>query len=154
MMINLIINPESVRLSKSKTSEQIFSEIYFHICDGVFFPEEKWDDFSVIIMGWWLEKGLQIRDGNGVTFNFMDGPYSFEVSKLNESFVIHFITNRREGKIILHREEVNGKSFLKLLLKNANLLIRSLPDEATKLSDVSNLINNFKLLQRHVRSIY
>ncbi|HEM7168437.1 TPA: hypothetical protein U2K68_004268, partial [Providencia stuartii] len=78
MMINLIIIPESIRVSKSKVSTQVFSEIYFKI-GNTFFPEEKWDDFSVIILDWWLKKACNIKSDDKSVFNFMDGPYYFEV---------------------------------------------------------------------------
>ncbi len=59
MMISLIINPNSVRVSKSKVSTQIFSEIHFQV-DSMFFPEENWDDFTVVILDWWLQEACRI----------------------------------------------------------------------------------------------
>ncbi len=152
-MINLIINPNSVRLSKTKISEQVFSEIYFNIHDDTFFPEKGWDDFSVVIMGWWLERSLAIREGSKTILNFMDGPYYLEISELDENYTILFISDKYNVKKVLYSEKINGKLFLKLLLKSANSLIRNIPDEAKKLADVLVLINNFKLLQRHVKLI-
>lgn len=151
-MISLII--DSVRLSKSEVSEQIFSEIYFHIRDDIFFPEKGWDDFSVIVMGWWLGKCRDIREGNTAVFYFMDGPFYFEVSKLNNNCIIRFIKDKYHRKNILYSEEIDEEFFLRLILRSANLLIRSLPCEAKKLNDVTVLINNFQSLQKHIKLIY
>lgn len=151
-MISLII--DSVRLSKSEVSEQIFSEIYFHIRDDIFFPGKGWDDFSVVVMGWWLEKCRNIREGNTAIFYFMDGPYCFEVSKLNNNCTIHFIKDKYNGKNILYSEEIDEEFFLRLILRSANLLIRSLPHEARRLNDVTVLINNFHSLQKHIKLTY
>lgn len=153
MTINLIINPDSIRLSKNKISEQVFSEIYFSIHDDIFFPEKGWDDFSVVIMGWWLERSLGIRGGDKAVLNFMDGPYYLEISELGEDYTILFVNDKYNVKKVICSEKINGKLFLKVLLKSANLLIRSIPDEAKELDDVLVLINNFKLLQRHVKLI-
>jgi hypothetical protein len=147
MMINLIINPDSIRLSKSKVSGQIFSEIYFIIQDDTFFPEKGWDDFSEVIMGWWLERSLEIRKGSKTVLNFMDGPYYLEITESGENYTILFISDKYNERNIIYSEKINKKLFLKLLLKSANLLIRNIPDEAKKLADVLVLINNFKLLQ-------
>jgi hypothetical protein len=46
------------------------------------FPEPEWNDFVVVILGWWLDAAAQIFDGrkrDGL-FQFMDGPFSIAVS--------------------------------------------------------------------------
>lgn len=46
------------------------------------FPEPEWNDFVVVILGWWLDAAAQIFDGRqrDVQFQFMDGPFSIAVS--------------------------------------------------------------------------
>ncbi|EMS1065254.1 hypothetical protein GKR55_16845 [Providencia stuartii] len=151
MMINLIIIPESIRVSKSKVSTQVFSEIYFKI-GNTFFPEEKWDDFSVIILDWWLKKACNIKSDDKSVFNFMDGPYYFEVFLINGVCNISFVNDRFDRKEVVFAAEIECIDLFGLLAKNANLLIRNLPSEAEKLQDVLELKNSLKLLQNYMKS--
>lgn len=150
MMVSLIINPDSVRISESKISTQIFSEIYFQI-GSVFFPEEKWDDFSVVVLGWWLQEACCIKPGRRSIFRFMDGPYYFEVCLIDDSCDIDFISDRYNKKEIVFSNRMKFKDFLGLLTKSANLVIRELPTEVNELKDVLELKNNLKLLQKYVK---
>ncbi|OCG19425.1 hypothetical protein [Gilliamella sp. WF3-4] len=145
-MINLIIPPDSIRVSKSKISTQIFSKIYFQI-GNIFFPDEQWDDFTVVILNWWLKEACKIQQNNITHFYFMDGPFYFEVFCINKICKIKFIDNRFDKKEVVYSGEIEYTSLLNLLKKNANLLIRSLPMDAEKLKDVIELKQNLKLIQ-------
>ena len=151
-MISLIINPDSIRVSKSKISTQIFSEIYFQLNDGTFFPEEKWDDFAVVILGWWLQEALSINTDNKHIFNFMDGPYYLEVSLVDDFYMLTFINDRYDEKKKIFSSPVEPRIFFSLLTTNANLLIRNIPAEAKGFKDVLELEKNLRLLQKHARS--
>ena len=151
-MIDLIINPNSVRVSKSEISTQIFGEIYFQIGDS-FFPEEKWDDFAVIILGWWLKEACNIRSKRVVQFLFMDGPFYFEVHLVNKTCNIKFIDDRYDKKRIVNSGKIERAHFFNLLKQNANLLINSLPDEANQLEDVMVIKNNLKIMQNQMKRI-
>lgn len=49
------------------------------------FPEEKWSDFSVVILAWWIEGLTKVVDNQKHSFEgmFMDGPYAFRVESEN-----------------------------------------------------------------------
>lgn len=150
-MISLVINPDSVRISKSTLSTHVFSEIYFQLPGGTFFPEEKWDDFSTIILGWWLEEAISLTSDRESTFNFMDGPYYVEAKPIDQSCELSFITNRGDKKQIIHCCRMETSTFLKILISSANLLIRHLPVEAKAMKDSIELNKKMTLLQRHMR---
>ncbi|OCG11732.1 hypothetical protein A9G24_09460 [Gilliamella sp. App6-5] len=142
-MIDLIINPDSIRVSKSKVSTQIFSEIYFQI-GNIFFPEKKWDDFTVIILSWWLKEACKIKKNNiaKAHFSFMDGPFYFEVHFVSETCNIEFIEDRYDKKEVIYSGKIECLHLFNLLKKNANLLIRNIPSEAENLKDVIELKKN------------
>jgi hypothetical protein len=50
--------------------------------NATFFPEERWNDFPVVILGWWLEVLATVSAGVAVECRFMDGPFLFRVSPL------------------------------------------------------------------------
>jgi hypothetical protein len=47
------------------------------------FPEERWSDFPVVILGWWIAGLTRVLAGQERSFQgmFMDGPYAFVVHR-------------------------------------------------------------------------
>jgi hypothetical protein len=52
--------------------------------EGGAYPEEGWNDFPVVILGWWLEGIAAFLNDGSQSFSgrFMDGPYEFTVRRL------------------------------------------------------------------------
>jgi len=58
----------------------ITGEIWF-VLEGQPFPEERWSDFPVVVLEWWLEAEFDLWKGarrSGV-LRFMDGPFAVRV---------------------------------------------------------------------------
>lgn len=53
------------------------------LIDGCEFPAHGWNDFVVVVLGWWVAALLLLLRNVSTqeTVNFMDGPYAVEVSK-------------------------------------------------------------------------
>jgi hypothetical protein len=165
-MIELIINPDSVIETKNK---QILSEIYFSV-NGIFFPDKCWDDFAAVILGWWITETLSSMQNRKhiikkriskdtkttiasisdcSTCPFMDGPYYFHLLPKNDLFNINFICDRKNREIIVS-DEINQIEFLKVLIKNANLLIRVAHNKRICHKDIDSLQYCFKIAQNFV----
>jgi len=43
------------------------------------FPEREWNDFPVIVLGWWVRQLPDLAQGIDGEFAFMDGPFRFSV---------------------------------------------------------------------------
>ena len=39
------------------------------------FPDSRWSDFPIVVLGWWLEALRSLRIGRSVDLRFMDGPF-------------------------------------------------------------------------------
>lgn len=146
-MIKLHVDTDSIRVAKSSLSTQIFSRLYFQV-DSDFFPAKNWDDFSVIILAWWLHQVRHMYEGSKSTFNFMDGPYFFEVYLEENICHIQFIEDLGHDNSENISIKIPYFDFLNLFKKAANQLIRNLPIEAENLHDVSNLKSELQLLQK------
>lgn len=72
--MNIIIG-ENSNLNQG-SSGLITGEIYFEENNN-YFPEKGWNDFTVIILGWWISSFLKSVKQNSETFEFcfMDGPF-------------------------------------------------------------------------------
>jgi hypothetical protein len=77
--------------------------IPLHVSAGdVSFPSSDWDDFGVVILGWWLrEFGDFMRGDQAVAvLRFMDGPYEIEISRgtLSDACVVRCVRRQGEGR--------------------------------------------------------
>jgi hypothetical protein len=46
------------------------------------FPSKSWDDFAVVVLGWWSEAILALIQGaSEASLRFMDGPYKIRIAK-------------------------------------------------------------------------
>jgi hypothetical protein len=53
------------------------------VAGGLQFPRVGWNDFVVVVLGWWSAALLRLLGNNGATerVHFMEGPYAVEISK-------------------------------------------------------------------------
>lgn len=79
-MFQLILNDESVEVSRGTISKQVFSEIYL-VLDDVFFPDEYWTDFVLIIFDWWADELMKLLENLPASFYFMDGSFYFKCDR-------------------------------------------------------------------------
>jgi hypothetical protein len=78
-----------IDLSTLERSESgtITGVIHLHLGSQAF-PETSWNDFPVVIVGWWLDALHRLRDGsaNHAECRFMDGPCLFNVQPAGQSW--------------------------------------------------------------------
>jgi hypothetical protein len=96
-----------VNLSTFEKRLNITGEIWLEVGDFSF-PSQSWSDFPVIILSWWLDALDMLHTANSTTeFLFMDGPYSFTVSRRNGECVLQCIEDPRGDKESLWQGVVN-----------------------------------------------
>ena len=73
-MLELVVERSSFTRS---ASGNVHASIHL-VLDGRCFPDERWDDFAVVILGWWNEAVTRMALGFSPReeLDFMDGPYS------------------------------------------------------------------------------
>lgn len=148
-MIQLIVNPCSVRQS----AKQVFAEIYFQFNHDLFFPEQGWDDFAVVILNWWIDNSISSCNGAESMCCFMDGSYCFNIKPENDTFNIIFISDRKGKEEVTYSERMKQKDFLKLLLSNTNIVLREIMKKHISNEDTVVLEKNYKNLQRLICTI-
>jgi hypothetical protein len=69
--LTVLVDPETLDTRTSPATGKI------HVRFGdVAFPDTDWDDFVVVVLGWWLEEIRNlIWGGSGAQMWFMDGPF-------------------------------------------------------------------------------
>lgn len=83
-----VLDPRSI---KQSSSGSVTGQLHVEF-DGAAFPDESWDDFVVVILGWWCEATKELTSGeaNAVQLEFMDGPFhvSMEHDPRDPDFVL------------------------------------------------------------------
>ena len=112
------------------------------------FPSQQWNDFPVVILGWWLEAiaDLVSKKAGSAKCLFMDGPYYFEVdATLGEIWGITLITNQSSGIKRSSRQEVTPKIVISETLRASQMVADFCRHRDWRSSDLSTLetqINN------------
>jgi hypothetical protein len=59
------------------------------VINGCDFPSARWNDFVVVVLGWWIDAILRLLNKINAqeTVNFMDGPYAVEITAVSSSIL-------------------------------------------------------------------
>jgi hypothetical protein len=82
MSMTIQIRLDLASLRRSSTG--MVSSILFVEVNGFCFPEHSWNDFPVIVLGWWLDEAFHMCVGSASVREllFMDGRFSLRISKI------------------------------------------------------------------------
>ena len=141
--LSICVFPES--LVKSAT-DSITGTFYVKLGDFVF-PDDKWNDFIVVILDWWLNNLLLIIDNHieKITCNFMDGSFRFEINpKINEFCEIIFFSN---NSLILNGT-INKLVLINNMLSVSNTVLRTCKKNGWCTTDIEKLKDSHLRLQK------
>jgi hypothetical protein len=119
--------PASVFVSPASLHKggNITGEIWLEIAGDVF-PDKHWSDFPVIILSWWLDALFKLwsaKKKHGECL-FMDGPYSFEVSKEEDGFLLRCYSDAHSTKECEWEGPVDLAALLRQVLDAASTIIK------------------------------
>ncbi|EFV75034.1 MULTISPECIES: hypothetical protein [Cytobacillus] len=128
----------------------ITGEIYFSV-DNQYFPDEKWDDFIVVILAWWHKAILNLnysrRNGIVQKFEFMDGPLFIRGTKISEDILeMEFINEKIDYEHILFTCQTSIIKFKKNLIKSTRQLLKELKNRNWQSDDIEELEKMCKIL--------
>src|SRR6185503_736015 len=113
------------------------------------FPEAHWNDFVVVIIGWWLHEILKILTGTAASGHcrFMDGPYWFAIEvQSNDTVVVRCMEERQGTKCVLEAL-CTRDSVLRSMLSAAASVIRKCQEESWFSSDLESLVSAYETLR-------
>lgn len=148
--MNIIIG-ENSNLNQG-SSGLITGEIYFEE-NSNYFPEKGWNDFPVIILGWWISSFLKFVKQISETFEFcfMDGPYKL-VGVVIQKEIIEIYSWSQQGDTneMICLSNTNKKEIQNMLLKACRKLFREIELSGisnTELDGLKKMFNDLKELQ-------
>jgi len=118
--------------------------------NGEAYPDEAWNDFVIVVLGWWADAIIRLLTGTSTeeTLDLMDGPYSLICEGSGESISCRFVDRRKNHNVIavwsgntvdLAKQIVTaGKTALRKCHQNSwtNSDIKSLEKEINRLRKV------------------
>jgi hypothetical protein len=116
---------------------------------GCKFPAEGWNDFVVVVLGWWANALLRLlrSDSANETVNFMDGPYTVEVS-MTSAGMLRFRALEGIGR---HIEKSSGDAlpiaFVESLILQSHEVISACRRQGWWSKDAEYLASSLELLQ-------
>ncbi len=90
----------------------IIGRIWFASGDDAF-PEARWSDFVVVLLGWWIGELLRLRQGRTqAELVFMDGPYSIGLDAAQgEQWAFSFLRNEAAVRSMPGTVTTHGANF-------------------------------------------
>ncbi len=116
--LNIHVDIDTLRKGESNITGVISLQV-----GDVYFPEQDWNDFPVIVLGWWLTELLRLWHGElkaaeGVQCLFMDGDFYYTVSARGERWLIECVDGRPDGEVVAEAE-VDRTEFMKQIINSA-----------------------------------
>ncbi len=70
--------------------------------NGKAFPDEAWNDFVIVVLGWWAGAIIRLLSGNSTkeTMDLMDGPYSLICEGSIASIRCRFVDRRKDHDVV------------------------------------------------------
>ena len=107
---------------------------------GRAFPYSKWNDFPVIILGWWLQELHRLLTGevDRIECYFMDGPYHFEI--VNSASLLTITCCRDdEISVLVETQMEKIQDFTRSLVKSAQAVLNLCRERGWLSSDIDQL---------------
>lgn len=88
-----------------------------------YFPAREWRDLAPIILRWWIESFAQVADGGSATNSFMNGPFSFRITRVGADIELEFIEATLAKDTVVGRAVVPAERYGAALQSAAAQLI-------------------------------
>jgi hypothetical protein len=96
--LRIVLNAGSIEQhSNGGVTGTVFWEI-----DGHGFPDNAWNDFVVVVIGWWMKSVIRLLTGRSSAerMEFMDGPYCILCDTKGTSALCKFIDRRKKDRVV------------------------------------------------------
>jgi hypothetical protein len=107
---------------------------------GSAFPAPGWNDFPVVILGWWIRAVLELQGtGAACCCRFMDGPFEFEVKRAGPVWELRLVERRVATVQVLRVERVSPAEVLLAIHAAADALLKVCKERSWSSRDVDEL---------------
>lgn len=130
------------------SSGGITAGIWF-VFDGHAFPEERWSDFAVVILAWWVDAVVRMAQGSSAeVLDFMDGPYALECSSEPPALIVAAVIAGREKSRRAFSVSVGRVEFFRAIVSMAEELLQACDERGWGGPDLQTLEASIAQLRR------
>jgi len=132
-----------------RASGSVVGHIWISIGDRAF-PSVAWDDFPVVILGWWIESWLltSSEEHRTARCNFMDGPYWFEIQTSEaERAIVQCFRDSEAGSKLLYKTGCKPSSVTGELLAASESIFQVCQERKWTSRDLDNLFRLYSNLR-------
>ena len=117
--------------------------------NDAFFPEARWSDFPIVILGWWFEPVSRILAGRSRVWEckFMDGPLSVRLEQQRDD--VWTLLGLHSGRIEF-TATVSCRAFIRSLLEAASQILRECRQRGWQSREVETLDSEVRRVQDDV----
>lgn len=135
MFIGVTVDEASLRFSRNVTGIVFFEFGTFQ------FPQRDWNDFVVVILGWWLDATTKLMAaGEGETeLYFMDGPYALRIVIVGGLFKISRGRDDVATETTAFNLEVESLTFLHAILNASKMVLSACASRGWATADTEAL---------------
>ncbi|XXX75804.1 hypothetical protein WMF30_49960 [Sorangium sp. So ce134] len=141
--MRIVFDPSTLHQSKMGS---VTGVVYFDFGPEQRFPVVGWNDFVVVVAGWWLAALNQItRTGGEIVLRFMDGPYWITVVHQEGSKLLLRCVEDRRGAGAVQSPIVDLDDFVREITgfaKAVSLVCAAAGIESADLENLRSLLPN------------
>ncbi len=111
--------------------------------DGKAFPGERWSDFPIVVLGWWLGQVANLLSGSSeASCRFMDGPFAFDLRDRRGGWLIQLRGPQPVAEAFVSRQDV-----IDSLARAAETINEECEQRGWSSTDLSVLANRWKAMK-------
>lgn len=135
-MLTVHADPDSLNITQSGT---VTGRINL-ADDERSFPDDTWNDAPVVLLGWWIEELTRLLSGQVSTAHcrFLDGPFSFDVTRHGNELVLRCRRSQLGEQVILSAR-VPLDAFMHRLVASASRVVAVCEGRGWKSADLTLL---------------
>jgi hypothetical protein len=137
MAVDIDVVTDRATVSRS-TSGAITGVVAIRVGD-VCFPEGRWNDFIVVVLGWWARQAAALGSGDPARLDFMDGPYSVVARPVNGATRLECLRGTGEGATVLEEQEVHTSDLVAAIMRASRETLALCEQNGWETSDTETL---------------
>ena len=120
--------------------------------NGTAFPDDEWNDFVVVILGWWTSALLRLLCNNSTAemLDMMDGPFSVVCNGSGESVSCQFVERRLHGAVAVASWAGKTRDLAREILAAGKYALRTCHEHGWTSSDITLLEKEVRTLRRMI----
>jgi hypothetical protein len=109
--------------------------------DEIAFPEPGWNDFIVVVLGWWTNEAAALIAGTKTSgeFMFMDGPFTVSVAPVGDSWRLECNRRRKNGVVREHEASATAGEVTTALVIGADAVLGVCAKKGWQSKDIEEL---------------